>query len=588
MESPNIVGACHEGQGRHLYLEKKMHIEIRDYRGVERADIELNRIALVAGRNEQGKTCVVEAARAALCGMAIPIADVLKKDAKLLVRDGADAGSARVLVGNCAQAVRWPSATIVRELDEGMPPDRVPGLKCSDYASGFLHLLDWGPSQRANVLGTYIETAPTQKEVEAAAKDAGYQDAAVAKIWESLQGDGWDATYRRARDYTVKLKGQWQEVTREKYGAKKGADWKRDLLDFDRETLVEKASVAEQAVLNMAGAVAVSDTEIERLKRQVRAANDTENRIKLNDQLDPLRTQLQESQNERQTLPDDPAEVPPMPKAACPECGVVLVFEYPEKGPLSLKAYVTEDTPKVLGAKILERRAAVDTRIEGLKADITEIEGRITTVGNLIATAEAAEKRLDEIAKAPKLDEVAMQTVKDELSHAQACVLAFDAKARADKLHGDLVKNEKLLAILAPDGLRRRKLATKLDEFNARLATICASAAWPVVRLDEKLEGHYGTRPIWAASKSGQWRARTVLQIALAQIDGSAAVLLDEADMLDTRGRNGLFNALKASGLRAIVCMTFSKREKVPDLAALGDGFGRSYWIDGGKTEAIS
>ena len=570
-----------------------MKISIRDYRGVERADIELDRIALIAGRNEQGKTCVLEAARAALCGMAIPIPGVLKKDAKLLVRDGAESGQASAGDGEPGRTVHWPSATVLDMDTESTGP-----IKCTDYASGFRHFWDNDAKTRASVLAMYIDSTPTKENIEAAAYDAGYQDSAIAKIWESVRDDGWDATYGRARDYTIKLKGQWEEATGEKYGAKKAAEWHPAVFGSDdqpvdlgcgREALVEKANAAEQAVLNMAGAAAVSDAEIERLNRQVEAANESEDRIKLNDKLVQPRDQLDKAKAERLTIPDDSKEIAD-PAVPCPECGALLtVSEYGyEVGgdPPTLKPYVKKEFDPAAVKAAGKQRAFLDGTIKRLTDEIAGLEGRITTSTALIATWETAKKRLEEIKKAPKLDEVAIQKVKDDLSHAQALVLAFDAKIRADKLHGDLLKNEKLIAILAPDGLRRRKLVAKLDEFNTRLAKICASAAWPVVRLDEKLEGHYGTRPVWAASNSGQWRARAVLQIAFTQIDGSAAVLLDEADILDKRGRNGLFKALEVADVRALVCMTFSKPEQVPDLAAAG--LGRSYWIESGIAEAIN
>ena len=261
--------------------------------------------------------------------------------------------------------------------------------------------------------------------------------------------------------------------------------------------------------------------------------------------------------------------------------------------PLTLLPYIKKDidVAAIKKANIAkrERRTAMDEVIAEHKDEIKALDARIKTATDLITSAETSRIRLNEIEKAPKLDEAAIQTAKDALSHAQACVDAFDAKIRADKLHGDLVKNDKLIKILAPDGLRRRKLAGKLDEFNVLLNAISTTAAWPVVRIDEKLDCHYGTRPIWGASKSGQWRARTVIQIAMAQIDKSVAVILDEADMLDSRGRNGLFKALEgasavgdaiAGGLGAIVCMTFSKREQMPDLAKAG--LGHSYWIEDG------
>ena len=67
--------------------------------------------------------------------------------------------------------------------------------------------------------------------------------------------------------------------------------------------------------------------------------------------------------------------------------------------------------------------------------------------------------------------------------------------------------------------------------------------------------------------------------------DDSSAVIIDEADMLDNDGRNGLFAALGASELRALVCMTFNRRDQVPNLGAAG--MGQAYWIKGGIAEKI-
>ena len=153
-------------------------------------------------------------------------------------------------------------------------------------------------------------------------------------------------------------------------------------------------------------------------------------------------------------------------------------------------------------------------------------------------------------------------------------------------IHGDLVKNGKLLLVLAPDGLRKRKLADKLEAFNIRLMDLSTVSGWQQVFIDENLDCNYGSRPLWAASKSGQWRARAIIQVAMAQMDGSAAVILDEADMLDTQGRNGLFKMLGSSELLALVCMTFSSRDKVPNLRLAQ--LGVSYWIENGVADELT
>jgi hypothetical protein len=73
---------------------------------------------------------------------------------------------------------------------------------------------------------------------------------------------------------------------------------------------------------------------------------------------------------------------------------------------------------------------------------------------------------------------------------------------------------------------------------------------------------------------------RAIVQVAMAKLDGSDMVVLDAADVLDGTTRSGLFAMLEESGLPALVCMTLTRREQVPDLAA--SELGASYWIEDG------
>ena len=72
----------------------------------------------------------------------------------------------------------------------------------------------------------------------------------------------------------------------------------------------------------------------------------------------------------------------------------------------------------------------------------------------------------------------------------------------------------------------------------------------------------------------------------MARLDNSAMVVIDAADVLDGTTRSGLFALLEDSGLPALVCMTLTRREQVPDLAAAG--LGQSYWLEGGNCTALS
>jgi hypothetical protein len=69
----------------------------------------------------------------------------------------------------------------------------------------------------------------------------------------------------------------------------------------------------------------------------------------------------------------------------------------------------------------------------------------------------------------------------------------------------------------------------------------------------------------------------------MAKIDKSDCVLIDEADVLDKPGRDGLFSMLAAHTVCAVVGMTMNKPQQLPNLA--GAGLGTAYWIERGTVK---
>lgn len=552
-------------------------ISIRDYRGLERADIELSPIALVAGRNEQGKSCLAQAARAALYGTAVPLPNVAKKDAQLLVRDGAKEGHATATLGDLSCKIEWPRAT-EKVAEAGAP-------KCSEFATGLMHILDLDAKARANALATYIDSAPTKADLAAAMADVGYSEAAVEQTWLAVsEPGGWDSTYKKAREHTTKLKGAWEQVTGEKYGSKKAENWKNDGYPegATREELEAEVERAKAAVKKAVGAAAVSAADIERLEAEAEA--EIPDLDALRKDLEAVEAELAEVQAERMKLP---ADIGAGDNAVCdcPSCGAKLVVEHIWNGPTVLKPYDEDEAKKATSKEVGRRRAELDGRTSNLKGKVASLTHEIARGEAAAKRAEAAKAKLAELAKQEQPDEEKIAEAERREAEALKALRAFEAKAQADKLHGQIVRNDALVTILAPDGLRRRKLAAGLDAFNSGLAKLCEAAGWPAVRFDENLEAHYGTRPLWAASASGQWRARVVIQVAMALLDNSPAVVIDEADILDARGRNGLFKMLPVAGVRALCCMTINKPDLVPNLNAAK--LGSAYWIEGGVVEPI-
>ncbi len=550
-----------------------LQISVRDYRGCARADIELAPIALVAGGNEQGKSSLAQAVRAGLTGNAIPIPGVAKKDAKLLVRDGAETG--RVYIKDqdgLDSGVEWPKCTVIGD------------RKSSDFAVGLRHLFDLDEKERANVLAGYINSKPVIDDLAAAMSDHGYSQESIDKVWKSVTGpDGWDGTLKRAREHGTAQKAKWEATTGEKYGEQKAKTWKP--ADYPPmvntmnpvgvlEGELAKAKEELERVIGLA-AVAKSDIQGLRAKAGGIAALEAQELAKRKE-----KERLSKVYDEwtRKPYPQIPAN-----PIQCPRCEAKLKIV----NGTGLAEALNAPTAK----EISDAKLAIQQHQQSLEAAKQAFETAYDAHNDVVKElreANAAKTELDslkdhggEIATDAQVTEARMK-----VDTCQKYLNAYNAATTATFLHTQIVKNAALVDILAPDGLRKRKLAQGLKVFNEILESICGSANWPVVRLDENLNPHYGTRPVWAASASGQWRARVVVQVAMAHGDGSMALVIDEADILDQRGRNNLFNMLKQQGtLRSLVCMTVNKAELVPDLRKAK--LGASYWVDGGAVSQI-
>jgi hypothetical protein len=176
-------------------------------------------------------------------------------------------------------------------------------------------------------------------------------------------------------------------------------------------------------------------------------------------------------------------------------------------------------------------------------------------------------------------------TAEAQLSRAEKRLAEYRSKVEADRLHRLVEGNEIVIALLAADGLRAKKLARVIDVFNAQLANLARPAGWLGVRLDDAGNIGYGDRPYSLLSTSEQYRVRAVLAVAMAQIDGSDLVILDGVDILDAPSRGQLFAMLAEVEISALVTMTVARREQLPDLAA--SELGQSYWLAGGVLEAL-
>lgn len=146
----------------------------------------------------------------------------------------------------------------------------------------------------------------------------------------------------------------------------------------------------------------------------------------------------------------------------------------------------------------------------------------------------------------------------------------------ATKKHQAIEAMLKMAEVLAPTGLRRSVLLRTIDSTNKQLSSLCEVAKWGTVTIAEDLGIHYLGRAYELLSAAEQFRVRVTLQVVFSELDGSDALIVDAADILDRPGRSGLIALLLQVSKPALVTMTMSDTKDVPDLSRSGRG--RSYW----------
>ena len=561
---------------------------VKGFRGVARANISISPIALVLGDNEAGKSSLCQAIAAALTNSGIPFVRprpgkggevsqlIQKKDSRIVVRDGADSGSAAV-IGDTDQdgtAMAWPS---LRAKCSGRAP------MASLYATGLIGFSDLEPRDRAAELGRILKIDPTKDELAATTAVSAEQ---IDKVWPKVEELGWDGAAEYFATIATKKKGAWEQITGERYGKDKAKEWEPvgwdpsigAMSSAELEAAVDLAKARADAAIHVD---AVSAAEIARLDQLA----------KLVDALQPAAL-LAEQEAERADTEEHAARANldafPHPEEIgngqpCPACGASLHIVRSPGGSASIaiapRETPTEDRAAMI-ASIDAARVALDAAIADRRrafAAAHEVNSRLSAARE--AAAELAEKRLHQ---PPTSGQLSRDAAQEALELAQRRLSMHDSVSRAHDTALSITRLQIVAEALRPTGARQTKLTKRLGEFNARLAEITSTAGWPTVVVTSDMGIICGGRPDVLLAASARYRAGVALQLAISERDGSDMVIIDAADILDPDNRNGLFAALAMVGKHALVTMTFDRGDlaNAPDLAAAG--IGQTYWIDAG------
>ncbi len=546
-----------------------MKATIKNFMGCESAEIEASKIALLLGLNGQGKTSSLLPIAAALRG-GVPLG-LPKTKAGMLVKLGAGSGSIVLENDTSKVEVSWPKCE--RRADGADAPE------ASDIAVGYLKFANLPDRERIELLRSILECEPTEDDLRTALTDKQLSEKIHQAVWHNIGVDGWDASLERAKEKGRSLKSQWALNAGEAYGEKKGANWypvgwENDIETSSAETLEAEVSGARAELEFKIANQAVSADELLRWKDEAEKIDEAVKIIEdLKKQYADCDKALKDAEKNRKSLPE-------LPKydLVCPHCGKPVAYQFGKIEAISQT--LSAEEREALDQKVLDADNAVSKARR-------EKENLANKLGSVRATKENAEAALQKYNSKKDLT-VSVEDVdksREEVRKAEARLLAFNKYKEGLRIHNGIIENQKIIDVLDPSGIRRQALERGLSSFNDSLSSICKKGGWADVTINGDMTVDYAGRPYVICSESEKFRASVTLQVAIADQDGSAAVVIDAADILDNKGRQGLLKILAKQPFYSFVGMMVSRPDAVPCLKKLG--IGKKYWIEQGNCEEV-
>ena len=557
-----------------------MQIKIRNFRGIETADISVaGGITLLAGLNASGKSSAAQAVAAAVTGNTIPFSGFRKTDAKKLVHDENTSGHVNIISDNGETSVAWPDGKRA-SIGIGSPP------AATMIAAGLESLVDiLKTAERAKMLAPYLKSQPTKDDLAYALPDI--RSELVDGLWKSIELNGWDSAYDQAKQKGAETKGRWRQVTGSQYGIKKAAEWTPAGWDYAtagsseeplRLAVFNAGQNLETAIKNQA----TDEIKLAELREEAGYQVDIQ-------ELEQAIVSAQQLHKERITARE---QLPPADSnksgnhVNCPYCREKIVVTG------GAGAYQFQKAALIPDEEISARYKAIaqaDGKTANAKDAMWDAQHKLAEAQVKIKKAQEARVILEKENNGQKTTAAQSVDCRDMVYRAELQLKNFRDKTEADRLHNMIETNQEIVSVLVADGLRAKKLKEGVEVFNQEfLLPLCRIAKWSEVSLEDELIPGYGGRPYSLLSESEKFRVRVTLQVAMALMEKSDMVIIDGADILDQKGRGGLFSMLFTVKIPSLVCMTvaFPGKTPPPDLKKMGCG--ETYWVENGAVCSLN
>jgi len=565
-----------------MHLNK---MEIRNFIALEMASIEFGAANLFVGKNGAGKTSVADAIRFAIKGDPIRVA--FKKDMGKLLFNHAPRGSVKVKFSDQTE--------ICRDVGTGKadhePASATAHIELALDANAFTAQK---PAQRRNILSEILSLEFTEDDVVAAVEGKVVVNDMIRKMAAQAAAGDWDGVAKRLKDNAALLRGQWQQVTSERYGKQKANTWQMnaDIPDGPLEPAAESSKTLQDEYANLRHELTAAKSITVEFERRTKKLNEqleheqaTLNSLtetygearNIDRFINACAEKIQTMQDERDALVKHGEELNRQAgiisaniKAAsklmqCPCCDHSLKLEngqLVEADSVDVSALQTQliqinqtkqhmadqyrDVDQAIRKAQNGNREALEARAK-LENGADKVDMLTQQIQSLTMPENVDIQSMEEQCEKARL--AALKAQEDyaliKMQH-QATENARQKTTEALKLHQQVMLSEQLAEIFGPNGVRNHLVRDALKPLNDKIAEMSIVAGWGGnVGIDGEMELFFDERPFGLLSRSEQWRVNVLVTKALCDLANTGIVIFDEVDILDADNLFGFGHLLE-------------------------------------------
>ncbi len=544
-------------------------VHINNFRRIERAFIEIAPVAFVVGENENGKSSLALAT--ALTATSTPLPkSITKSNANLLVNKKAESAIATIDNEGAISQVTWPRAEFSQK-GAGKP------LYTTDYAVGLKSIFDLTRSDKASYFVNLLNATPTKQDL-LSALPRSVSNEEIDEMWFQIEETGFEEIHANAKKKESELTGAWKQITSEqRWNMSKAKDWRPHDWEFDLER-AEKAKLEQELeklesdYKEALASDAISENEKKEIEINKSLIPELERRINdLKEVINEKYGYIEELEEELLEIRESDGNCCP-----CPSCGTQLLIKRHEL------EIAEEDLPNLANEEDIEK---INSRVKLSKAEIKEYERELSEAEFTLKNYKQSQLKLENEAKSDAVD---IESVTSSYKNAKKRLENFNKVNDAISIVDKVMRQKEIVKVLSQDGVRKDRLDEKIVEFNRDiLSPLCELYGSEQVYLDNNLDIYRGKFHYSMLSRSAKFAVRTIIQIAIAKMDKSELLIIDDVDEINAKeSRSCLFNLIVKSGIPTLVLMAKRPEEHAPDLEA--NGLGKTYLMKDGNIEPFN